>query len=263
MRELARQQQAFAAAIASVASAAYATPLFRGTPAAVLDRLAVYRGNWYANAGKALAGAYPVTAKIVGAEFFEALAREYLRRHASTSGDLNEHGEAFPGFVSGFEHTRDLPYLPDVARLEWLVHRAYYAADAAPADPRTLAPLLARDPAALRLTLAPACATIESRWPVARIWEIHQDDCAGDFSVDLDAGAQRAVVHRPRFRVAVAALAPGAFRFLERTAAGGSIASALEAALQADARFDFAAALDDWAGAGIVTGFSLHRESPA
>jgi len=258
MPELARQQQAFAAAIAGSRDAAYATPLFRGAPASVLDRLAVYRGNWYSNANKALAGAYPVTAKIVGAEFFEALAREYLRRHPSTSGDLNAHGAAFSGFVSEFEHTRDLPYLPDVARLEWLVHRAYYAADAAPADPQALAPLFARDPDSLRLALAPACATLESRWPVARIWEIHQDDFAGEFAVDLDAGPECALVHRPGFRVAVTALGPGACRFLEQAAAGSSIAAALEAALAAEPRFDLAAALREWTADGIITGIATH-----
>jgi len=256
MPELSRQQRTFAAAISDGNGAAYATSLFRGAPARVLGGLAVYRGNWYSNAHQALAGAYPVTARIVGGEFFELLAREYLRRYASTSGDLNEHGEAFPGFVRDFEHTRALPYLPDVARLEWLAHRAYYAADAVPADPRALAALLERDPASLRLTLAPACAVMESPWPVARIWEIHQDDFDGEFSVDLDGGPERALVHRPRFRVAVTPLGPGAHRFLERTAAGSSIAAALKAALRADDRFDLAAALRDWTGDGVVTGFT-------
>ena len=29
-----------------------------------------------------------------------------------------------------FRTRRTFPYLPDVARMEWLAHRAYYAADA-------------------------------------------------------------------------------------------------------------------------------------
>ena len=37
-----------------------------------------------------------------------------------------------PGFLESFEPARGLPYLGDVARLEWLRHAAYHAADQAP-----------------------------------------------------------------------------------------------------------------------------------
>jgi hypothetical protein len=68
------------------------------------------------------------------------------------------------------------------------------------------------------------------RWPVARIWQIHQDDYAGEFSVDFDAGPERILISRPLFRVEVTAFqqAPsGSCRM--RSAA--SIAQSLDAAL--------------------------------
>ena len=120
-----------------------------------------------------LAGAYPIVAKIVGESFFEGLAREYLRRFPSASGDLNEYGASLAQFVAAFPHTGDLPYLADVARMEWLAHRAHYAADAAEGP---------------GLRLPPARALLPSRRPLARTREIHPDDHEGEFSVDLDAG---------------------------------------------------------------------------
>jgi hypothetical protein len=235
--ELAALQRGFGAAIASLDEAREVAPVFRGSRQAALERLAVYRGNVVGACTKALAGAYPIVAKIVGESFFEGMAREYLRRFPSTSGDLNEFGDSLAQFVAHFAHTQDLPYLPDVARMEWLAHRAYYAADAAEGPgPR----------------LAPACALLTSRWPLARIWEVHQDDYQGEFSVDLDAGPEQILVYRPRFRVLVGAISAGGYRFLERLRAGAPPAAALDAALVAEPGFDLGAALAAWVEAGVI-----------
>ena len=54
--------------------------------------------------------------------------------HPSRSGDLNDYGEDFADFLADYPHARELSYLPDVARLEWLVQIVYYAADAPTPD---------------------------------------------------------------------------------------------------------------------------------
>jgi uncharacterized protein len=206
-----------------------------------------YRGNVFGNWGKALAGAYPIVRKIVGAEFFEGLARQFALACPSTSGDLNEFGGELARFVGTFPHTLDLPYLPDVARMEWLAHRAYYAADAAPFD------FKAALPGNPRFQLAPPCALLASRWPLGRIWQVHQDDYAGPVDVDLASRPDRIVVHRPRWRVEVRSVAPGDFRFLEAVQAGTMLDAALEAAIVADPAFDASLALARWVDAGVLT----------
>lgn len=206
-----------------------------------------YRGNVFSNWSKALAGAYPIARKIVGAEFFDALAREYARAHPSASGDLNEFGGKLAQFVETFPHTIDLPYLPDVARMEWLAHRAYYAADAVPFDFKIA---LFENP---RFRLAPPCALLASAWPLGRIWQVHQDDYERPVDVDLASGPDRIVVHRPRWRVQVQSVAPGDFRFLQAAQAGAALDAALEAAIAADPAFDASLALARWVEAGVLT----------
>jgi hypothetical protein len=76
MPELGLMQEMFAAALADSSRAAHASELFRGAPGEATARLAVYRGNVVSNARKALANAYPIAVKIVGAEFFEGLSRD-------------------------------------------------------------------------------------------------------------------------------------------------------------------------------------------
>jgi hypothetical protein len=204
--------------------------------------MAVYRGNAFGNWHGALAGAYPVVRRIVGEAFFEAMARDYARACPSGSGDLNEYGARLAQFAERYSGTRDLPYLPDVARLEWLVHRSYFAADPARFD-------LSR-PTEVRL--APACALMASAWPVARIWQAHQEGGRPE-RVDLDAGPERALVHRPDWRVEVTALAAGDFRFLECLQAGEPLGAALEAAASEDPAFVPHLALATWVHAGVLT----------
>jgi len=250
--ELGALQHAFGAALASIEGARRNASIFRGNRELVLAGLAVYRGNVVGASSKALAGTYPIVAKIVGGEFFDGLAREYLRRHPSTSGDLNEFGESFNDFVAAFPHTQDLPYLADVARMEWLAHRAHFAADAAALELARLGAVPAEAYGRLRLALAPACALMESRWPLARIWEVHQDDFEGEFSVDLDSGAQRILIYRRQFRVLVGALSPGGYRFLQAAAGAASLAGALDSALAVEPDFVLGAALAAWIEAGVI-----------
>jgi uncharacterized protein len=261
MSELDRLQRSLATALVHAGEVPGIAPTFAGDAASVAERLAVYRGNVIGASTKALANAYAIVAKIVGAEFFEGLAREYLRRHPSTSGDLNALGAHFAGFVAEFPHVQDLPYLPDVARMEWLAHLAYYAPDDAPLDLARLAAVPPEAHASLRLTLAAGSALLESPWPLARIWEVHQDDYAGEFAVDLESGPDRILVHRPRFRVRIQALTPGEFAFLQRAHFGAPLAKSLEAALAAEASFDLAPALTRWVETRVICAFDRDARS--
>lgn len=227
MPALLEQQRAFAAALLDASAAD--------------PRLRVYRANVFGNWSAALAGAYPIVHAIVGPAFFEMLARDYAQASPSPSGDLHEFGAQLAAFLDGYPQAGDLPYLADVARMEWLAHLAHYAADAPAFD-------LSRPTEA---RLAPACALLVSDWPLQRIWEAHQE--GGDpGTVDLGAGPDCILVHRPGWRVEVCSLRPGDYRFLERLRAGEPLGAALEAAVDADAAFVPRVAFAAWVQAGVI-----------
>lgn len=244
MPSLAEGQARFAAALLEPA---------RGDPG-YGPGLAVYRANVWGNWADALAGAYPIVRRIVGEPFFGGLARAYALAHPSRSGDLNEYGAELAAFVAAFPHTADLPYLPDVARMEWLAHRAWSAADAPPFDARRLAGLALDESACATLALAPACALLRSDWPLGRLWLAHQDGADGAMAVDLAAGPDRVLIGREPItdRVYVASLAAGDDRFLEAARAGAALGEALEAAARTGEAFDAPGALARWVAAGVV-----------
>jgi hypothetical protein len=255
MPDLAQLQSQLAHALNREAAPRSLLQLFAGDGGDVERRLAVYRGNLLATCTQALAAAYPVIAKVVGTQFFEAMARVYRAHAPSASGDLNEYGMQLPEFLEGFAPASELPYLRDLARLEWAVHRAHYGADADAFDVSRLASVPDSEQPALRLKLNPLCRLLESPYPLARIWEIHQKDYDAELSVRFDGGPFYALVCRPRYRVQAAGIGAGEHRFLAATAAGATLSEALDAAVGADAGFALGEPLRRWVEARVVVDF--------
>jgi len=215
------------------------------------ERIGLYRGNLQTNWHGALAGAYPVLRALVGDVYFDALARAYARAHPSASGDLNRFGDALPAFVESYETESRFRYFGDIARLEWALHCAYFAADVEPFSPRQWVELGSERLLAARLSVHPACAAIASPYAVADVSLAHQPGEV--FPAKIDVSSWLLVV-RPQWRPAVikqSAAAHAAFVGLQR---GESLNEALDAAFSVDAEFDFARQWREWLEVSAITG---------
>jgi uncharacterized protein len=246
---LAQHQQAFAAGLFDAALAPQAVaPL---APHAQLEhRYALYRGNLSATWHKVLAAAYPVIAQLVGDEFFEALSKAYGRAHPSDSGDLNRFGAHFAAFLAKFPHVADLPYLPDMAALEWALHRAHYAPDAPAAGAAALAALGADDFEGCAPGLHPACTPLALSTNVVALWQAHQP--GGPPFPQHMASPCYCVVARPRWKTGVTPLPAASWAALAVLRDGGTFGAALDAAFEADDNFDMAGQLQCWLEAGAI-----------
>jgi hypothetical protein len=248
---LERVQADFAAALAESGAAAALLPALVTDDARVLERLALYRGNVSAAWEKALANAYPVVRALVGEEFFGGLARAYGRAHPSISGDLNRFGARLGQFIDAFEHTRSLPYLGDVAALEWSVHAAHYAADPVAVTRERIGALPPGELLTTRFALHPACAWLRSRFPVASIWLAHQPQATVGLPDSLDR-SELALVVRPRWRVEVLSSSAGELAALARLREGADVEDAITAGLRAEPEFAFPKALVRWVDCNIL-----------
>ncbi len=245
-------QRDFAAALASHANVPALRPWLDTTDPRTDERIALYRGNLVGAWQKALSNTYPVLRAIVGAEFFDAMARAYGLAHPGSSGDLNRFGGEMSAFVGAFEPARALPYLPDVAALEWQVHRAHFAADAEPLPRQRLAALLPHDLLATRFDLHPACAWIASTHPLATIWRAHQPEplCA---LPNLPAAGEIALVVRPRWKVEVEVASSAEIAALALLREGRPLQDAIEVALHVAPSFDLPRTLVRWLDLGVIT----------
>jgi uncharacterized protein (UPF0276 family) len=247
---LADQQQRFADALYGQGAAPLA--LFKGDAAA--HAFSLYRGNLTVTWEKVLAAAYPVVRALVGAAFFGGLARAYGMAQPSTDPDLNRYGAAFAAFLADFPHVAALPYLADMARLEWALHRAHYAADASGIDAAALAALAPEQLDAIHARLHPACSAFASPWAVVALWLAHQVDDV-QFPARMDAPSH-ALLARPQWKTLVVPVGAGAHAALASLAGGASIGAALDAAFDADDALDVGAVFSQWIALALVVELS-------
>jgi hypothetical protein len=219
--------------------------------------LQVYRNNFYLSLTKALRDIHPVVYKLVGDGFFNYTAEIYIRQHPSNCGNLHNFGSEFGNFISTFKPAADLPYLTDIARLDWACHLAFHAADAAKLAPEKLAQIPTERYGEMRLTISPSVSLLLSDYPIFNIWDFSNQDGDKDSCLDLDSGGQIVLVHRQFLDVNVLLLDADEYLFLSALTSGQSLLAAVETAVEKNAQFDLNAALSKHISIGTIVDVML------
>lgn len=218
------------------------------------ERVDIYRNTFASVLTRALHLSYPAVRRLVGAEFFEGAARIFIEAHPPKSACLDDYGFEFPRFLAEFAPAASLPYLSDVAQLEWAVNRALHAPDTEPLDPRRLAALT--DAERARVSFAPhaSVSLVRADHPADRIWHAVLDEDDEALSA-FDPGANPAwlLVQRLPIGVEVRRMAESAWQFVAALSAGRPLAVVLAEAGDIDAP----ALLAEHLAAGRFSDFSL------
>jgi hypothetical protein len=219
-------------------------------------RLAIHRHHILSSLTEALKANFPVLCRVVDERFFAYAADAFIRLHPPSAPCLAEYGAEFPDFIGAFPPARALPYLGDLARLEWTIMEARNARDADPIAADSLRQVPVVEYPNLALQLDPSLRLVRTVWAVERIWTAHQSGDA-DAAIELGSAGSRLMVRRHGAGIEVEALDPAGFAFLAALRHGRCLAKAGAAALAADPFFDMAMALRRLLAEGAVTGFSI------
>ena len=211
------------------------------------ERLRIHRHHMLDSLAAALAATFPTVQAVVGAEFFRGLARAFIGRSLPTQPVLAEYGAGFPAFIAGHDAARDLPYLGDVARLDWALNLAFHAPPGGRLAAADLAALPADRLPSLRLSLAPGTVLVCSPYPMDRIWAASQPEAAAD-PVDLAAGGVRLLVLRRPDDAAFVSLSAAEAAFVAGLSEGLTLE---EAAGRAEPDFDLSAGFARLLGLGV------------
>ncbi len=203
-------------------------------------RLRVYRHHVAHSLATSLAATFPTVQALVGDAFFEGMARGFVASDLPIQPVLSEYGAGFADFIDGYAPAGRLPYLADIARLDWALNAAFHS----PTAPRLTATDLAAIPVeelpGKFVSLAAGTAVMRFRYPIDRIWRAAQPG-APDETVDLESREVRLLVLRGPDDAGFVTLHEGEARFLEALAEGATLEAAAGAALAADDGFDLSA----------------------
>lgn len=207
------------------------------------ELIQVYRNNLFISLTEALRASYPIVDKLVGEGFFAYMANHFVKKHPSQSGNLHDFGAELADFIGHFEPAASLPYLSDVARLEWARQRAYHAAESRGLDLSELQRVPPERYHQLRFRLHPSVGLITSPFPILQIWEANQEETLREHTVSLDSGTERVLVLRRNDHIAMHRLEAGEHALLDLFMADQPLSAAVDGALAADPVFDLENAL--------------------
>jgi hypothetical protein len=253
MPSLLETQRAFLGAIVMRESAALAAQIADGvfSPS---ERLDVYRNTFIATLTSALRISFPAVHRLVGEEFFDVAAQYFIESGPPQTAYLNAYGGGFADFLAQFPSVAGLPYLADVARLEWAVNGALHAEDAAPLDAEALVEIATVLPERVTFIPHPSVKLLRLDYPGRTIWQavLAEDDDALS-TISLSSGPEWLLIKRGANGVEVSSLDEGEWRFASALCAGESLAAAIDASPNGDIPLFLARHI----AAGCIIGFRV------
>ncbi len=232
---------------------------FNGDQEDLTARISVYRNNIFYSLANALADLYPVVQKLVGEEFFRALANRYVRKHPPAQAAMVYFGQDFPVFLAQDKACTDLLYLPDVARFELARQRAYHAADVESLSPQAMQEIGVERLLSSCLSLHPSLQILDSKWAARSIWQAHKTGQPRLEDIDLQ-DSQQSILIRPAYEVMVCAVDAATLALISAISEGAKLEAAIENTLEQHPELDVPQALALGFGNGFFTGIDIQQD---
>lgn len=221
------------------------------------SRFDVYRNNVYSGLISALTSVFPVTRAVVGSSFFQAMTYHFVIRNPPRSAVLLKYGDAYPSFIRLFEPCSSLPYLADVASIEWARVRAYHSADERTLEATDLlkvSPALYGD---LKFRIHSSVYLVRSQYSAFSIVKSHYE---GNETVISNTTPEDAMIMRPIDTVRMQLLAAGEYEFVGALVNGHHLDQATSTALSINENFDVVGTIAKLLSAGTIADFYLTPE---
>ncbi|MEZ5452458.1 MAG: DNA-binding domain-containing protein [Thiothrix sp.] len=141
-----------------------------------MQRVGIYRNSVHGVLLQYLASLYEVTQQLVGEAFFERLSDEYVDRAPPTRPFLAEYGDGFPAFMRQNEGLQSMPWLADVAQLEWARHAAWNAVNQPASDFTQIMSLHEEQQTNLCFQMPESARLMQSPYAIHKVWLAHQPE---------------------------------------------------------------------------------------
>ncbi len=197
----------------------------RGVPGK--ERISTYASGYLARITEALEEIYEAVKFVLGKEAFTQLAETYASHYHSHDYNLSLAGRHLPEHLTHSSFAEKLPFLSDLAKLEWQISQSFHAFEAPPFDPSPLAGLSAEELESLRFSFQPSVSVVSSRWPVLDIWKARKNPIK-ELNVDLIGHPQDVLVFRKSTEVHCESIPTQQTQLLQGLLAGHALGEVCE-----------------------------------
>ncbi|MSR77213.1 MAG: DUF692 family protein [Candidatus Omnitrophica bacterium] len=217
-----------------------------------VERLDVYREGYLARTEESLKEVYEAVRHVLGDGVFHDLAHQYAQSFSSPDFNLNLKGRSLPDFLKQTSWTEKLPFLPDLACLEWKIAEAFHGFDKPAFDPSFLFQLNSEDWKNLRILFQPSVSLLESSWPILDLWQSRKTPVE-EIRMDLVNRPQKVLVaRRPSKEVFCRLLTEREFRVLILLKQGKSLGEMFEFFDEEEADLPLTDWFSAWTREGLI-----------
>lgn len=210
------------------------------TPA-LAKQVEIYRQQALDNLHVQMRRVFPITQRLLAPGEFRAASDAYFLASAPSAIDPMQYAKRFSSFLEGFTTEKDLPYLADVAMLDYGCFQAKQSIDAEPTNSKIFTETPPEQLANRKIQLHPACFWMTSPYAIYNIW--HRFTTSRPTQLENSLLAQEVLIIRPQLRVEVHKIDPGFIKTLDALDEGQTLNDALMKGGAADPKFNAMAAL--------------------
>ncbi len=236
-----------------------------GTPERLLNpqrgiagetRLAVYAEGYVVRMREALHEVYEAIHQVLGERTFAELASAYARRYPSHESNLSLVGRHLPEFLTSWPLTQQLPFLPDLAQLEWRVSLAFHATQKPSIDPQRIASVSLDAWERTVLVFQPSVGFVSSAWPILDLWNARAQPRSA-INIELVSRPQCVLIFRRALHLYCEAIDAAQALLLEQLLAGATLGAACDLLTQARQHesLPITAWFAHWMREGLIAGY--------
>lgn len=206
-----------------------------------VNRMSIYRNNIFVSLMNVLYAAFPKTSALVGANNFQVLAKKFVETNPPNQAQLSEYGADFPEFLANWDQIMsDIPYLSDLAHMDWACQKAYFAKSYQPIDASIFASMTPEELFETKLMVGASVVLLKCGFPVHHFSEMETIEIE-----QLSPEAEYIMVYRvgDTEEILTDLLTEDEFLFLENLKTGMSLGEAFLEVADGNPLFDLQASL--------------------
>ncbi len=259
MPSLAESQTIFRRAIAQSGDAA--TPSMLTAPRGAATRFAIYRRHHRESLTRHIRGRFPTVEWLLGTPLMMDITVAFVRDTPPSAPCMAEYGFDFAAFLANEPIGQQLPYLEDVALLDWHLGDVAVAIDLPALKISELALVHPDRLPDLTLSLQPGLRHLESGWPIDDLVRVRLSERAPEqLAFAPESVAIEICGARGRFRLS--RLSPPIMRFRATLVQAGTLGDAIQCALEIDAAVDISTVLTALFSEDLVTAIQSPKGEP-